>query len=135
MSTNQLRKQPASFPLSEETLSRLLSVQEQKLALELKQADISLKELENNSKIADKSINAQLEDRKDARRCDIQRNRNMYWFAFAIVAAVCLFCLAAFYMGRENIVLDLAKIFVGFAGGFGFGYYRRGRLDQSKGED
>jgi hypothetical protein len=61
---NTPRKTTAPIPtgISESTIQRMLSLQESRITLELKQADIQLKELDHNQKIADKSIDAQASD-------------------------------------------------------------------------
>lgn len=127
MSTNNSKRAVTPTNISDETVRELLAVQRSKIDVELKQADITLKELEHNMKIADKSINAQAEDRKDARLCQIHKDRNMYLFVGFIVVAILIFSTFALMSNKEALVLDLVKVIVGFAGGFGFGWYRRSK--------
>ena len=54
-----------SAQLKDETVQRMLDVQQSKLALEMKQAEIALRKLDHNQRIADKSIQAQAEDLRD----------------------------------------------------------------------
>lgn len=97
----------------------MLAVQEQKLALDLKQADISLRELDHNQKLADKSIEAQAEDRKDERMVNKTMHLHTLFFAAFVSALAIAFILAALYMGKDALVLDLVKVIFGFAGGWG----------------
>lgn len=114
---------PAAAPkvqhLSEETVQRMLSLQEAKIGLEVKQAEISLREIEHNQKIADKSIQAQAEDRKDERA--VQKAMDLHRLIFAGVVVVLLlgFVLAALSMGKDALVLDVIKVMLGFVGGWG----------------
>lgn len=106
-------------PVTEATIQRMLSVQEQKLALELKQTEISLRELDHNQKIADKSIEAQAEDRKDERRLSKAMHSQNLIFAGVIVVIVVIFILAALWLNKDALVLDIIKVILGFAGGWG----------------
>lgn len=117
--------------LSESTIQRMLDVQESKISLELKQAEISLAEIDHNRKIADKSIEAQAEDRKDERQVlkDMQKHR--LWFGgFSLVACIA-FILMALHMNKDALVLDLVKVLAGFAAGAGAASYfgKRKRQD------
>ena len=92
MSSNNGRKPsvPAVQP-TQETLDRYLAVQEQRLALELKQADIALRELDHNQKLADKSIDAQERDRRHEREETSTRQRRTQRFALIIVFFILMF--------------------------------------------
>lgn len=103
-------------------------MQEQRIALELKQTDIALRELDHNQKIADKSIEAQAEDRKDERRMRGRMHTQTLMFAGVVTALALAFVLAALWMGKEAIVLDVLKVVMGFVGGWGASnIWRRGR--------
>jgi Flp pilus assembly protein TadB len=122
---NTPRKTTAPIPtgISESTIQRMLSLQESRITLELKQADIQLKELDHNQKIADKSIDAQASDRKDERAVNktVQMHR-LIFAAFIVLVIVCLIVIAL-YLGKEAIVLDIVKVLCGFAGGYGVSSY------------
>lgn len=45
-------------------------------------------------------------------------------FFFLALVALCLFT------GNKEILIDILKIFVGFLGGTGFGYYIRSKKDE-----
>ena len=127
-------------PPSEETLKRFLAIQEGRLALDLKQADITLKELEHNQKVADKSIDAQAADRKDDRQVFKQMQLHRLIFAGIIVVACLAFVLVALHMGKDAIILDTLKILMGFVGGWGAShawsrYSRSGRNTKEADED
>ena len=114
---------PIPANISEGTIQRMLSLQESRIALELKQADIQLKELDHNQKIADKSIDAQAADRKDERAVlkTVQAHRLLF-AAFVILVIVALI-IYALYINKEAIVLDIVKVLCGFAGGYGVSSY------------
>lgn len=110
---------PSPQSLSEDTIRRMLSVQEAKIGLEVKQAEISLREIDHNQKIADKSIEAQAEDRKDERRVDRDMHLHRLVFAGAIVVFLIVFVLIALWMGKDALILDVIKVVLGFVGGWG----------------
>lgn len=120
MSTNGKNGTPRlPAQISEETVQRMLSVQEQKLALELKQAEISLREIDHNQKIADKSIQAQSEDRKDERAVEKSMHGQRLVFAGAMAVLLVCFVLTALWMNKDALVLDVIKVLIGFIGGWG----------------
>lgn len=104
---------------TEETLQRFLTIQEQRLVLEVKQADIALRELDHNQKIADKSIEAQAKDRQDERM--VQQAMQMHRLVFAAIVTVLVlaFVLTALWMNKDAIIMDVLKVATGFVGGIG----------------
>ena len=118
---------PSNTEISEATIQRMLSLQESRVALELKQADIQIKELDHNQKLADKSIDAQSSDRKDERAVNKTIRLHQLLFAAFIVAVIVAVTVFALYLGKEAMVLDIVKVLCGFAGGFGVSSYFRSR--------
>lgn len=119
------KKNPPLAPssISEGTIQRMLSLQESRISLEIKQADIQLRELDHNQKIADKSIDAQAADRKDERAVNrsVQMHRLIFAaFVMVLLVAMIIYALA---IGKEAIVLDIVKVLCGFAGGYGVSAY------------
>lgn len=111
----------------------MLALQEAKLGLELKQADIALRELDHNQRLADKSIEAQAADRNDERRSDERIHLHRLVFALAVVAIVAAFTLASLWLGKDVIVLDLVKVVLGFVGGWGASVaWRKSRTDRAE---
>lgn len=112
-------KRAGGAALTDETVQRMLAVQEQKLSLELKQVEVSLREIDHNQKIADKSIQAQAEDRKDERASQ----RTMHWQSLVFIFGCALMSFAfvawALHAGKDVLVLDLVKVVLGFVGGWG----------------
>lgn len=125
----------ATQPPSEETLNRYLTVQEQRLALELKQADIALRELDHNQKIADKSIEAQERDRKHGREEISKRLKSSQRFAIVVVLLMLAFAGYAIHAGQTALVMDIIKVVVAFAGGMGFQAYRDRRQADDPADD
>lgn len=110
---------PRPEQISEATIQRMLSLQEQRVTLELKQLDVSIREIDHNQKIADKSIQAQAEDRKDDRLND--RTMQMHRLAFAAFVAILIVALVvvALAYDKEALAMDVLKILAGVAGGWG----------------
>lgn len=125
---------PPVEPMSEETVRRFLALQEQRLVVEVKQAEIALKELEHNQKIADKSIDAQAEDRKDERRTSAKKLQSAFIFGSIGLGMLLLFAGYALWMGKENIIADVLKMGMGFLGGLGASavYHRRKQPDDEE---
>lgn len=111
------RTEPAH--LSEATIQRMLALQEAKIGLEVKQAEITLREVDHNQKIADKSIEAQAEDRKDERRVQKAMDLHRLLFAGTVVLMLIGFVLTALWLNKDALVLDVVKVFLGFVGGWG----------------
>ncbi|MEI6619380.1 MAG: hypothetical protein WCO17_09660 [Betaproteobacteria bacterium] len=109
--------------VSEETIQRMLSLQESRITLELKQADIQLKELDHNQKIADKSIDAQASDRRDERAVNKTVQLHQLLFAAFTVLVIVGLIVFALHIGKEAIALDIVKVLCGFAGGYGLSTY------------
>lgn len=105
--------------VTDATIQRMLNVQEQKLSLELKQTEISLRELDHNQKIADKSIEAQAADRKDERLINKSMQLHRLVFYCVVVVLTIGFILTALMMNKDALVLDFVKVILGFAGGYG----------------
>jgi hypothetical protein len=105
--------------LSEATVQRMLAVHEQRIALELKQVEVTLRELDHSQKIADKSIEAQASDRKDERLVSQTMHLHQLKFAGSMVLMILGFTLVALWMNKDALVLDLAKVAFGFIGGWG----------------
>lgn len=115
---SNLPKAPPA-PLKDETVQRMLDVQQAKLALEMKQAEISLRELDHNQRIADKSIQAQAEDRRDERDAEKTMHKHRLVFAGVMAALLLGFVLVALWMDKDAMVLDVIKVMIGFIGGWG----------------
>ena len=105
--------------LKDETVQRMLDVQQSKLALEMKQAEIALRELDHNQRIADKSIQAQAEDLRDERDAEKTMHKHRLIFASAMAALLLSFVLAALWMDKDAMVLNVIKVMIGFIGGWG----------------
>lgn len=110
---------PPASQLSEDTLKRMLDVQASKIGLELKQADIALRELDHNQRLADKSIEAQAADRNDERRSEEKMHLHRLAFGVIIVALVGAMALVSLWLNKDAFVLDLVKVVLGFVGGWG----------------
>lgn len=130
---NSAPSQKSSTP-PEKSLERFLAVQERRIALELKQNELALRELDHNQKLADKSIDAQERDRRHAREDATLRQRRTQRFALLIVLLVFIFAGYCIHVGQTALVMDVVKVVVAFAGGMGFQAYRANR-DKGNGGD
>lgn len=113
----------------------MLALQEAKIGLEVKQAEIALREVDHNQKIADKSIQAQAEDRKDERQVQMTMDRNRLVFAACVVSLVLCFVVVALWMNKDALVLDVVKVMLGFVGGWGASIAWRGSRRERIHED
>lgn len=114
--------------ISDATIQRMLAVQESQIQLELKQTEIALREIDHNQKIADQSIQAQAQDRRDERAVAKTMHLHRLVFAAAVIVLVLIFATVALLMGKDAVVLDMAKVILGFVGGWGASLaWQRGR--------
>jgi len=118
--------------LSEETLKDLLAVQKQELAIRLKEIERDNSAIDHNKSLAQQSIQAQERDRKHKREESTKRQKTHQNFVLSAVAVVLLFSAYALYIGQSALVLDFAKMVVGFVGGMGYWAYRQSRRDKDK---
>jgi len=116
--------------LSEETLKDLLAVQKQELAIRLKEIERDSSAIDHNKSLAQQSIQAQERDRKHKREESTKRQKTHQNFVFSVLAVVLLFSAYALYIGQSALVLDFAKMVVGFVGGMGYWAYRQSRRDK-----
>lgn len=120
--TNGQRNQlPA---LTEETLKELLSVQKQDIALRVEEVRRDSAEITHNQSIAKQSIEAQERDRKHDREEVTKRQRSQHVFVISVLIVLIIFAGYALSIGQSDVVLDLVKVLVGFAGGMGYQAYR-----------
>ena len=110
---------PALPPISEDTLRQMLSTHHAKIALEMKHAEISLRELDHNQKLADKSIEAQAEDRMDQRRLARTMHTQRVVLVGIALGALLVFVLVAMYMDKDQLAHDILKLILGGVGGYG----------------
>jgi hypothetical protein len=119
-------------PVSEATLHRMLALQEQRLAVELRNADISSQEIELNRSIAGKTIEAQAADLKDERQVEKSMRLHQLLFIFGVATLVMAFVLVALWMGKDILVLDIVKVVLGFLGGLGTSAFLNKRNSDQK---
>jgi hypothetical protein len=135
--------QSSAPPLpSEATVQRFLEVQSRDLQVRMVELELRRTEIDHGAKYAEKTLEAQLQDRKDDRE---QRRRisNGRLFATVIVIfAVLAFASLALYWNKEAIVMEALKIVgsavVGFTGGFFYGRgkgMQSGRTSDKQGQD
>ena len=110
--------------LSEDTLKDLLQVQKQELSIRLEEVRRDNAEISLNQSVAKQSIEAQERDRKHEREEVTKRIKSQQRFAISIVVLILMFIGFALYLGKTEIVMDLAKLAFGFAAGMGYQAYR-----------
>ena len=110
--------------LTNETIQDLLSVQKQELSIRLEEVRRDNAEISHNQSIAKQSIDAQERDRKHNREEITKRQKNSQLFVMAVIVAILVFAGYAIFSGQTDLVLDILKIIVGFAGGMGYQAYK-----------
>jgi len=121
MANSQPPQRPNSLPaLTEETLKELLSVQKHELTVRLKEVERDSAEINLNRTVAQQSIEAQERDRKHEREELTKRQRTRQNFMLLALAGLLVFSAYAMFVGQSALVLDFAKVVVGFVGGMGY---------------
>lgn len=110
--------------LTDETIKELLSVQKQELTIRLEEVRRDNAEIAHNQSIAKQSIEAQERDRQHDREEVTKRQKSQQWFVLATIVLLIGFAGYALTIGQAALVLDIIKVFVGFAGGMGYQAYR-----------
>jgi hypothetical protein len=106
-------------------VDRFLTFQEQDLALRSK-------ELDNNTQLSQKSIDAEVELDTTRQKTFLTSNfRKNLILGLAIICATGFSCYAL-YLDQQDLLQSLMKLAIGAFGGGGFGYvygFRKGRSD------
>lgn len=97
----------------------MISAQQAKYNLELKHAEIALREVDHNQKLADKSIEAQAEDRKDERRHASGMQRRQLVLIAVLAALVFALIVIAMTMDKDTLATQILQLVLAFVGGFG----------------
>jgi len=118
------RKNGPAAPLSEETVRELLSLQKQELSVRLKVVEREREEISLNKSVAQHSIEAQERDRRHEREEVTKRQRTRQNFFLLAVLASLIFSAYAMHMGKEELVMDMVKVILGFIGGMGYQAFR-----------
>lgn len=109
--------------LSPDLIDKFLDIQQADLQLRTKQLAIDAQHEENNRIVAEKSIEANVQDRTDE-RSHVERRTRILFIGFTIILVLILcFCGFALYIGKGEIVYKIAEVVglfsAGFAGGYG----------------
>lgn len=120
MATQPANRSNGLPQLTDETLRELLAVQKQELALRVKEIERDNAEINLNKSVAQQSIEAQERDRKHEREEHTKRQKTHQNFVLIAAVAVLVFSGYAMHIGQAALVLDLAKVIVGFIGGMGY---------------
>ena len=116
--------------LTDETLRELLALQKQELALRVKEIERDNAEINLNKSVAHQSIDAQERDRKHEREEHTKRQKTHQNFVLLGAVAVLAFSGYAMHVGQAELVLDLAKVVIGFIGGMGYAAVRKKQRNQ-----
>lgn len=121
-------------PVTPETIDKLLDLQTIELELRVQEVNLRRQELEHSAKYAEKSLAAQLEDRKDERQYQRSQTRTRFIAVGVFAVIVLVFAGYALYLNKDAIVLEVVKIVGSFAAGAFGGYaYARNRPTQTDG--
>ena len=131
MASNSPANRNSNLPqLTDETLRELLSVQKQEITLRLKEVERDNAEINLNKSVAQQSIEAQERDRKHEREEHTKRQKTHQNFVLMAIAAVLVFSGFAMHRGQSALVLDMAKVIIGFLGGMGYWAIRHGKRNR-----
>lgn len=97
----------------------MLATQNARIQLEMKHAEVALREVDHNQRLADKSIEAQAEDRKDERRLYKAMHTQRVLLLAGVVIVVFIFLTVAMYMNKDALARDILQVLLGAVGGFG----------------
>lgn len=112
-------------PISEETLKQLIETQTREQALRSQELQIRAKEIDHQSKHASEILGAQERDREKGREHNRRMVRGVLIALGIIIALFLIFVFGALYINKDQVVLDIVKLLIGFiaggAGGYGLG--------------
>lgn len=111
--------------ITNETMQEFLSLQKGELAIRLEEVKRDQAEISHNQSIAKQSIDAQERDRKHEREEVTKRQKSGQWFILGTILVLVVFAGYALSIGESELVLDVIKILVAFAGGMGYQAYRQ----------
>ena len=123
-------------PPSEETIAKLLEVQSRELSVRTKDIELRQNELAHAAKWAEKTIDAQVQDRQAERVFQHKQTVARYLGAGVIALAILAFSGWALYLNKDAIVMEALKLIGSAAIGFGGGYfYGKGRPSDDPSEN
>ncbi len=108
-----------------EALQRFFENQSKELQVRSKEFALRERELDHAAKYSQKALDAQLEDRKDARAMRLKEGTTKYKAVVVLVVLVLGFGGYALYLNKDAIVIEAVKIagiaVAGFFGGYHYG--------------
>lgn len=120
---------PKSEPPSPEVVTEMLRLQHRQFDLRSREIDIRERELEHKREEAERgfefaknALAAQVDDVKQVRIQQSQSTRYGVIITFAGLVIVAATVLYSLYLGKEQFVLELAKLIIAAVGGGGVGY-------------
>jgi hypothetical protein len=108
---------------SEQTLQKLIDNQTRELELKARELGLRQTEIEHGASYAQKTIDAQLIDRKDERIHYRKMSYARYVLSGILSMGVLAFGGYALYLGKDAIVIEALKLIGSAALGFTGGYY------------
>lgn len=112
----------------EKWLQQLVDNQAKELELRSRELDLQKQQDSNNLDFAKESLAAQERDRKHARECERDKQKDRYWLVGAIVAALLLVVAVAVWKDKDQLAMEIVKavayLTAGAAGGYAAGRLR-----------
>lgn len=109
-------------PPSPDLIEKFLDLQNKELELRTEQLSIDAQHEENNKLIAQASIEANVQDRKDHRSHIERRTKLMFIGSTIIIVIVACFCGFALFIGKGEVVNKMIEVIAIFTAGFAGGY-------------
>lgn len=129
---SDLPERPKSELPSPEIVGEMLRLQHRQIDLREKELEHKKEEASRGFEFAKASLSAQVDDVKTVRTQQAQSAR--YGIVIAVIALVIIagIVMYSLYLGKEQFVLELAKLIIAALGGGGVGYAIGQRKSQTQ---
>ena len=125
MSRKGSSSSPAPVPANQ---ANELEIRRQELVLHDKQLELDKQKDRHQYEVAMKSMEHMAEDNQGYREAVLKNSASLRWFVLAVITLIIAALAYALHLGKESVVIEIAKLAVAFLGGGGLGYgYARSR--------
>ena len=137
-SVSSIRKRQTSdmLPLSEETMVQILDVQRKEFEFKTKELEQRKREDEHSFEFAKKTLDAQIEDRREERIKFGERLKVRYFFICVVLLMVLIFLGYALSLGMGELVARVIEKVAYYASGvlssYGYVKFRESRKREKK---
>jgi len=120
-----------AIDVNEEAIREWIKAQREETQVRREELEIRRHELQLNKEQAEKSIEAQVEDRENHRSFTLEQNRTNQRYGSAVLLFILAFLGFLVWRGETQMVLELVRLAV-YAGG---GYYAGKKVGESSTDD